>query len=32
MFILKYIDGVLVTNKGDVQVTLMDNLRCHRNG
>ena len=32
MFMLKYIDEVLEPNKGDAQVTLMNNLSCHHNG
>ena len=32
MFMLKYIDEILESNKGDAQVILMDNLSCHHNG
>ena len=32
MFMLKYIDEVLESNKVDAQIILMNNLSCHHNG
>ena len=32
MSMLKYIDEVLESNKGDAQVISMDNLSCYHNG